>query len=238
MRPFLAAALAASVLFSASAAFAAEIKINFVGTQPPVAGVDWNNITSAALNAGPSALTDNTGAPTAVTIDGSGGDGYSDFISATAATEDWVLSSAQLGGAGLFSGESALIAFDGLIGASYMVEVVSARDCCDYLNYFSIGGDIADRTYTGAPVPDPWGSLVNGLNPTDWLIWDNVAPIGGTITLSHIADGLTLGVVNAIRISDGIVPPPVPLPAGVVLLLSAMAGLGALRGASSRRRAV
>jgi hypothetical protein len=88
----------------------------------------------------------------------------------------------------------------------YQVEVVSARTSFDYLNTITVNGALADRTYLGTPVQTPWGSNADGLTPGNWLIWDGVVPVGGTITIVDVADPQTLGIVNAIRILTTLVP--------------------------------
>ena len=85
----------------------------------------------------------------------------------------------------------------------------------------------------GAAVVTPWASTSNGLTPGDWLIWDNIAPVAGSITISDVADPGALGIINAVRISSSV---PEPMTFGVVGLSIAFIGLASVRRALSRSK--
>lgn len=57
----------------------------------------------------------------------------------------------------------------------------------------------------------PWGSAVDGLTLGNWLIWDNVTPVAGNITITDIAAPDSLGIINAICISS-VAETPIPEP--------------------------
>lgn len=175
-------------------------------------------------------LTNTTGASAGVDIALTSGS-YRNFNSATASTTDWVNSAAQTGGWGLDHGESATLSFSGLMDGFYSIEVVSARETYNYINTFTVAGNLADHTFSGAAVGPTWNSTTDGLNPVDWLIWDNVEVTGGTFSLVHGASSSTLGVINALQFSA---VSDVPLPAGGLLLLSGLGGVAFLKRRKKR----
>ena len=201
-----------------------DIRIDLSNMVSTTAG-NWNNI--SALNGLTTGLIDfGTGGATGVSIDGTGSS-WSDFFgddTGAFGNPDWVLQPSTVDGAGLSDGETGSFTFSGLTGSQWRVEVVSARTTFGYLNTITAGGALADRTATGAAVTTPWNSTTDGLAASNWLIWDNVTLVGGSFTLTDVADRQTLGMINAVRLTQ-IEAVPLP-PAGLMGLgLLGVAGL-------------
>lgn len=209
-------------------AHALDIRID-LSTQSSATTGNWNNITDVSGTT--NGLTDfSTGLATGVSLTGSAN--WSNFIgdaNGAFANADWLIQPATVDGAGLSSG-SGTFTFAGLTGSSYQVELVSARTSFGYLNSFDIGGAGADRTYLGTAVVDPWNSATDGLAASNWLIWDNLTPIGGQLVITDVTVG-TLGILNAIRITDASAPPSVPEPGTWALF-----GTGLVFALSRRRK--
>jgi len=188
---------------------------NYVGT---TAG-NWNNI--ADLTGVTNDLIDfATGSGTGVAIDGTDspwqnfyGDDDGSFPD-----QSWLIQPATMDGAGLSRGATGTFRVSGLADSTYQVEIVSARKTFDYQNSITVDGAYADRTYLGTAVDTPWGSTSDGLTPGNWLIWDDVIPNAGSISIVNVASLDTLGMINAIRIMEtGEQPAPIPVPGAVVL---------------------
>ncbi len=228
-RAFLLAAAWIGLLCSTSGQLHAatlDIRIdlsNLVGT---TAG-NWNNI-SALTGATPNLIDWNTGLGTGVTIDGTGslwtnffGDDFAAFPN-----QSWLIQPATQDGAGLFDGQAGVFQLLGLGNSTYQIEVVSARTTFDYQNTIQVQGSLADRTFLGTPVNTPWGSTSDGLTPGNWLIWDNVNPINGQISIDVAAATQTLGIINALRITD---TAAIPEPTSLALLGITAAGFCGVR---------
>ncbi len=225
--------LAAVALFTVGSAMCApaqaqlvDIRIDlstFLSSTPG----NWNNISNLiGLTTG---LIDfNTGAATFVSIDGTGSP-WTDFFGdndGAFPNQDWLIQPATVDGAGLLTGLTGTFTLGGLSDArTYQLELVSARTTFNYLNVFTVNGSLANRTFLNTPVVTPWNSTSDGLEPGNWLIWDDVVPVGGQITIMDLAGPGTLGILNAIRISQ------IPAPGGLAVL-----GLAGLFGARRRRR--
>ncbi len=183
-----------------------DIRIDLSTIVSSTAG-NWNNISNIAGLT--TALIDfNTGAPSSVSIDGTGSP-WSDFFGDDGGAfpdQDWLIQPATVDGSGLGTGLTGSYVIGGLPAGTFRIEVVSARTTFDYLNTFTVDGVLANRTFLGTPVQTPWGSTTDGLTPGNWLIWDGVSPAGGSITLTDVADAGTLGICNAIRILQEVVP--------------------------------
>lgn len=183
-----------------------DIRID-LSNQVGTTGGNWNNITNLT---GPTAgLIDfNTGAVTAVSIDGTGSSWQAFFGDDAGAfpDQDWLIQPATMDGAGLSFAQTGSFEITGLTGLLYQIEVVSARTQFDYMNTVTVNGSLANRTFLGTPVQTPWGSTSDGLTPGNWLIWDAVSPVGGVITISDTAAPDSSGIVNAIRILVEVVP--------------------------------
>ena len=180
-----------------------DIRIDFGTARGSTLPGAWNNVdnfTGITLD-----LIDfNTGASTGVSVDGLGGL-WRSFVGDDGPTfpeQDWYVHPASGDGAGLSTGLAGTYLFEGLPDGQYQVEVISARTTFDYLNTFNVNGVLADRTFLGTPVVTPWGSTSHGLTPGNWLIWDDVEADGGVIQLDLQADPGTLGMINAMRISQ------------------------------------
>lgn len=189
-------------------------------------GGNWNDIANLT-GMTPNLKDFTTGAPTGISIDGAGSPWQAFFGDDAGAfpNKDWLIQPATRDGAGLQAGTTGIFRIGGLSDSTaYRVEVVSARSNFNYLNTFTVDGAIADRTVNGTAVVTPWNSTTDGLAAGNWLIWDDVFPTRGQISIMDVAGPGTLGIMNAIRISA------VPTPGtGLVLAIGA--------GALARRRA-
>ncbi len=214
-----------SALCAPAQAGLVDIRIDlstFLGSTPG----NWNNISNiTGLTTG---LIDfNTGAATSVSIDGTGSDWLDFFGDDDGAFPDqgWLIQPATVDGAGLLTDLTGTFTISGLSDGAYQLELVAARTTFGYLNTFTVNGALANRTFLDTPVVTPWGSTTDGLEAGNWLIWDNVVASDGQITITDIAGPGTLGILNAIRISQ------IPAPGGLAVL-----GLTGLMGARRRRR--
>jgi len=183
-------------------------------------GGNWNDISD--LNGVTSDLIDfNTGASTGASIEGAGwldffGDDNGEFPE-----QDWVIQPSTVDGAGLSSDGTGTFEIDGLSGSAYIVELVSARTSFEYLNTFTVNGALADETFLGSAVNTPWNSTTDGLEAGNWLIWNNVQPVDGSISIMDVAGPGTLGILNAVRISEV----PSPGAVGVLGIAGIVAGV-------------
>jgi len=182
-----------------------DIRIDFGSSAGTTLPREWNNLDNSSLTGLTTGLIDfNSGMATPVSIDGLGGqwrpfvgDDFAEFPE-----QDWFVQPAAQDGAGLLTGLAASFLLSGLPDGEYRIEVLSARTTFDYLNTFRVDGALADSTFLGTPVQTPWGSTSDGLTPGNWLIWESVEPDGGEIQLDLQADASTLGMINAMRISQ------------------------------------
>ncbi len=218
-------AVAACAIGFAGTAQAAFIDLRLdLSNQVGTTSGNWNNISN--LNGMTSGLIDfNTGAATGVSI--TGNSSWSNFFGDDAGAfpnQDWLIQPATKDGAGLQAGLTGTFTFAGLTGSAYKIELVSARTSFGYLNQFTVDGAFADGTYLGSAPVNPWDATTDGLGAGNWLIWDSVTPIGGEIKIMDEAIFGTLGILNAIRISE------VPTPGAMALL-----GLAGLVGTRRRR---
>jgi hypothetical protein len=207
------------VALLAGSAQAWEIRMD-ISNLVSTTGGNWNNI--EFLNGVNTDLIEfGSGANTGASISGFG---WGDFVgddNGEFADVDWVQQPATADGAGVQNGSSASFTVSGLADGLYVVEIVSARTDFDYLNTITVFGNLADRTFNGTAVNTPWNSTTDGLGQSNWLIWDDVLTDDGEINIQLNSDADTLGMINAIRISQ------VPAPGAAVLL--SFAGVAVLR---------
>lgn len=209
------------VLSLCTSALAIDIRMDLSNSVSTTPG-NWNNIGNLT-GLTPNLIDFPTGAATPVSIDGTGSPWQPFFgdDNGTFPNRDWVVQPAPRDGAGLADSQAGTFVLRNLTAPSYRVEIVSARTTFGYLNTFRINGVLANRTSLGTPVNTPWNSTTDGLTPGNWLIWDNVTPVGGAITVIDQAGPGTLGILNAMRISD--VPEPASalgLASGLLLMIS------------------
>jgi hypothetical protein len=209
------------------AARAVDIRVD-LSTLVGVTPGNWNNL-SNLIGLTPNLIDFPTGVPTPVSIDGTGSPWQAFFgdDNGTFPNRDWLIQPATKDGAGLQSDLSGSYVLRNLTAPSYRIEIVSARTTHPYLNTFRANGALANRTSLGTAVNTPWNSNTDGLLSGNWLIWDNVVPVAGAITISDTAGPGTLGILNALRITD------IPEPASAALALT---GAFTLTAARPRRR--
>jgi uncharacterized protein (TIGR03382 family) len=206
------------VALLAGSAQAWEIRMD-ISNVVSTTGGNWNNI--GFLNGVNTDLIEfGSGANTGASISGFGWQDFFGDDNGEFANVDWVQQPATADGAGVSTGGSASFTISGLADGLYIVEVVSARTDFEYLNFIAVGGEIADRTFNGTAVNFPWNSTTDGLAESNWLIWDDVQTDDGEININLTSDADTLGMINAIRISQ------IPGPGAAALLgLAGVAGL-------------
>ena len=228
------------VMFVATALQAAPIDLRIdLGNKAGETAGNWNNPggTDPLFLTGsyPDLIDFSTGLGTGVGINfGTTPEDWSQFYGDSSGVfpdQSWLVQPATQDGAGwTHSYYGPAITLSGLVESRYLVEVVSARDVYAS-NSISVNGALANRTYLGTPVEDPWDVQSHGLYPGNWLIWDNVSPIVGEITIQMSTFATGMGIINAVRVVGG--DPVVPEPSSL-----AMFGIGALGlfGYSRRRR--
>jgi hypothetical protein len=190
-------------------------------------GGNWNDIANiTGLTTG---LIDfNTGVPTPVSIQGAGWRGFFGDEGGAFPNRDWLIQPATVDGAGLDPGQTGTFVLSGLPADLYRIEIVSARQI-NYLNTITVNGVAANRTSLATPVQTPWGSADDGLTPGNWLIWDGVAPVAGSITITNEAASGTLAMINAVRVlgSSAFGEQVIPTLSGLGALILALAVAGA-----------
>jgi hypothetical protein len=180
-------------------------------------GGNWNTIPDASMNSTVSNLVDfNTGAATTVSYTGSGWSSpYDGETFWTSGDKDWVVDDAA--DDQFYTTGTATITFNGLNDSSrYIVEVVAAFSSDDVGDY-TIGSQFADRTYECAigVNGDDFRTNTDGRTPGNWLIWDNVAPSSGSITINFVdSTGSSYAEANAIRLVELDPDTPVTMDAG------------------------
>ena len=113
---------------------------------------------------------------------------------------DWM--SAAAGDDFLGTNTPGSVTFTGLGTTPWMLEVVSANNSNNMGSNFTVDGSAADRTFTGAPVQNPWPGTSGQAN---WLIWDALTPSGGSLALDYSNSSSYFGI-NAMRLTQ--VPEP------------------------------
>lgn len=225
--------LLAALLAVASAARANQIYLDFGGGLSNPTG-NWNVI--ATINTTDSNLIDfGSGSGTGASLTTSG---WLNTISNTgiwgpAADKDWVQ---ELAAEDLFvasNGSTATATLSGLTAPGYVVEVVVAWTVTNHLDV-TVGGVFADDNFDGTAGVDgdDFNADADGGEPGNWLIWDNVAPASGSLTIQVAAMGQLNGdqpMLNAVRLTA------IPEPSTLLLVVCGLAGLAMWRPARTRR---
>ena len=150
---------------------------------------------------------------------------------------DWVNPAGPVGDGIAFTGGTVDITVSGLAESSYTIEVVSAIDAVGSLTVLpTVEGNIADRDFLTSDADlTNWDILAAGTSG-NWLIWDDVNPVGGEIDIS-VANGSFNGFISALRIADNSVP-SVPEPSTYVMfgIMILGAGLMALRNRKKEKK--
>ncbi len=95
--------------------------------------------------------------------------------------------------------DSGTVTFNGLTGNPWTVEVVSSVYFGNVVD-IKVKSSFADRNYDAIPdkLGDDWNCNTDGAD--NWLIWDNVIPSAGSITISLDQVSGTYGGLSAIRL--------------------------------------
>jgi hypothetical protein len=223
------AAAVSLLLFSpASAAVVIQVDFECLGAYPQ--GGNWNRVSQH----GRSNLIDfNTGLATDVDLTTSGWTSTSNSTSTwIGGNKDWMIDAA--GDEYLWNqyGPSSAT-FSDLSGAAYTVEVVAVRSG-GYICDISIGGEFADGNYNGTPGVngDNFRFGTDGRDPSNWLIWSNVAPVSGQIRIDFLPVPYeSWAFLNALRLTESTI---IPEPSS--LAIWSLIGLGFVAIARYRRR--
>ncbi|MEM9481546.1 MAG: PEP-CTERM sorting domain-containing protein [Verrucomicrobiota bacterium] len=127
---------------------------------------------------------------------------------------------------------NATVVFDGLNpGSLYRIEVVAAVPFSAGIDFFDgssyeVNGSAATRNSDNSFPFDStdWNLQLATFFPA-WMIWDDVAPSSGEITLTVLPNGThpvfgDVGVINAIRLEETAIPEPT---AAILLFLGVFA---------------
>ncbi|MEM0896969.1 MAG: PEP-CTERM sorting domain-containing protein [Verrucomicrobiota bacterium] len=216
--------------------------------RPDPTAPNWNIISDGAPSGTTVNLVDfNTGSSTGVTMERTGFGFPAASPLAWFGDNDWVETASAYDGFVVFGGNDPLnpvvgtVTLSGLDNAAqYRVELVAAWGVPDLGGNFDftnsqffdqtdyeVQGQWADRTFNDPnPVPPTVGldwSPVLGTIQSDWMIWDDVSPTAGQISIVVTPDTANnnQGILNAIRITQTAVPEP----SGVFLMLLGLVGL-------------
>ena len=218
-------------LFISSTAFAFPLDIRIdLGSFDQNNG-NWNYVKNNSSNIYTGNLVDyNTGLTTGITYNLSGitgGSTASDWSEGV--TIDWVVWGASRDSMLSSVNSDVSWTFDNLNETSYNLEVVFSAKFPDG-GRIRIDRNNASRTYQSNPVPDIWDSSINGKD--DWLIWDNIVPQGGILTINFLLAGNFSYVgASAIRLTEA--STIVPEPTTIALLGISLAGFA---GTAIRRK--
>lgn len=199
---------AAGLCGMAQAALDIRIDLSEMGGAP---GGNWNSIALGNANSTTGGLKDyGTGANTGVSVTGNGWEGEWYGMSMT---EDWFAGST---GDRLYmysnsSGETSSFTFSNLSADKlYQIEIYSEGDNTItrmWVNSLYASRNAKQGTYT-VDVAN-WSQPIDGSSHKDWLIWDDVSAISGTITINFQSVSGTYVNANNIRILEtGVIPEP------------------------------
>jgi len=159
-----------------------EVRIDFGDYVSPSDG-NWNNISYENQNMVVSNLIDyNTGNPTSISYTGSNWTTYGSLGWLNTGT-DWFIESAAGDCFGSTSPNSEIV-LSGLSDSKYQIEFVSSFGVGNYTNSITINSFYSDRTEKTEGNSQNWDTQTQGYENEDWLIWDNVTPIDGKITIN------------------------------------------------------
>ncbi len=172
--------------FAQGNAYALDIRID-LSERNGAPGGSWNSISLANANSTTSNLIDyDTGTPTSISLTGNGWEGEWDGLSPA---EDWLAGDTN---DRLYISESGTTKIGQFVFANlsdsdrYQVEFYTEGDIT--IVETRVNGNLASRNAkeaTRSPSIDlaNWDQTFDG-NINDWLIWDDVAPVGGVITFT------------------------------------------------------
>jgi hypothetical protein len=206
---------------------ALEIRIDFSDGSGAPAG-NWNTIDQ--VNMTDTDLIDFVnGLVTGVDVTTAGFFGEVNNGLAWTGTKDWV--DGDPVGDDLFTSTSPASVILSRLGAGPLqVEVLVAASFGGFTQDTQVGGMFGDRTFESNPQDgNDFDASVNGTVPLDWVIWDNVTPSAGNISIS-LSTSTNL-FINAVRVST------VPEPSTGTLLMLGLIVLGRQRSRSARRGA-
>ena len=170
-----------------------------IGTGATAPGGNWNTVVTGTTS---NLIDFNTGlaTPISVTIAGATQQANTGF----AGTKDWVEQSVTADGT--FNSNAAVpqtVTFGGLTETAYNVEVVSSFGSNFNGAYdVQLESTFADRNFNNTPGVDGDDFLAStdGRIPENWLIWDEVAPSSGQLTVSGFGGG-NRTFINAVRLA-------------------------------------
>ncbi len=174
----------------------------------------WNVFNSSSLN--DETLVDlSTGNDTGATISTNFGSNNGSATAWLGAPGSWLDGNA--GNDLFYTTSSATVTLDGMGTSDWKIEIASAWNSSAIISLISILGDSADSTGNGDPVPATWNADTDGED--NWLIWSNVTPVAGAITIDVSKAGGVGGGISALRLTQ--VPEP-----GAWTLLAGICALG------------
>ncbi|MDA8019935.1 MAG: hypothetical protein MPN21_21050 [Thermoanaerobaculia bacterium] len=204
----LSALFVATFLFTASAS-AQTVLMDLGDNFSDMSAQNWNTM---IFNQAVPDLVDDTGTSTGISFTPLfwGGDfqNSANWIEDT----DWVLQEAATDHFGGFSNSTITLGnLDGL----YRLEVVCSHPQTNHLTDITVNDSFADRNFQNIPGVngDDFDPEQDGRVAKNWLIWDDVEPVGGNITLRVIklagTNAISVGALRLTRTGD-LVPEPDP----------------------------
>ena len=109
----------------------------------------------------------------------------------------------------LAGGTTGTVRFEGLTGSRYKLEIVSSRstDSSNPIADITVNGLFADTLPNG----DDYDAHIEGFDNGNLMIWNNVAPVSGQISVAVSVQSGRTGFLNAVHL--------IPEPASMMLLV-------------------